>query len=158
VIQYLSDLVEFGPPYFQKFRKNVGDPEVVEAIPLVKTTQVPMHTLDISPNTPGTNAMALEAFFQGAGVGDPTITAGVHDPKNLVMLVSGNLLNVQHLCSLQASRAEESTSWGRMQFIVLMMGLFHLKMACTDAMWHIFIHNKAAQTDPNNLMAHISQI
>jgi len=156
--KYLSDLVEFGPPYFQKFKKNVGDPEVVEAIPLVKTTQVPMRTLDISPNTPGTNATALEAFFKGAGVGDPTIIASVHDPKNLVMLVSGDLLTVQHLHSLRASRAEESTSWGRMQFIVLVMGLFHLKMACADSMWRIFIHNKAAQTDPNNLMAHVSQI
>lgn len=117
-----------------------------------------MCTLDISPNTPGTNATALEAFFQGAGVGDPTITGGVHDPKNLVMLVSGDLLTVQHLCSLWALRAEESTSCGRMQFIVFVMGLFHLKMACTDAMWHIFIHNEAAQIDPNSLMAHISQI
>jgi len=56
--KYTSDLIEFGPPYFRKFRRDLGDPEVVDAIPVVKTSQTPLWTLDISPSSPGTNASA----------------------------------------------------------------------------------------------------
>ena len=156
--KYLYDLVEFGPSYFRKFRINVSDPEVVDAIPLVKTSQTPLRTLDISPSSPGTNASALEMFFLQSGVGDPNRTVGAKDPQNRVILVSGDLLTIQHLCSLRETRAEESTPWGRAQFMVLVMGLFHLKMACADAMWRIFIHNKAKEMGPNDLITHISQI
>lgn len=156
--KYLSDLVEFGPPYFRKFRKNVRDPEIIDAIPIVKTSQTPLRTLNISPSSPGTNASALKMFFQQSGIGDPNRTPGMKDPQNHVILISGDLLTLQHLRSLKMTRAEESTSWGRMQFMVLVMGLFHLKMACADAIWRIFVHNMAKSSDPNDLLTHISQI
>jgi hypothetical protein len=59
---------------------------------------------------------------------------------------------------LRATRAEELSSWGHIQYMVPVMGLFHLKMACADAIWCILINNKAKQRDPNDLLAHISQI
>lgn len=130
-----SDLIEFGPPYFCKFRRNMGDPEVVDAIPVVKTFQTPLRTLDISPSSPGTNASTLEMFFLQSGVGDPNCTPGARDPQNWVILISGDLLTIQHLHSLQMTRTEESTPWGCVQFMVPVMGLFHLKMACADVIW-----------------------
>ena len=102
--KYLSDLIEFGPPYFHKFRGKLGD------------------------------------------------------PKNHVILISGDLLTLQHLRSLKMTQAEESTSWGCIQFMVSVMGLFHLKMACADAIWWSFIYNKGKTPDPNDLITHISQI
>jgi len=153
-----SDLIEFGPPYFRKFRRSLGDPEVVDAIPVVKTSQTPLRTLDISPSSPGTNASALEMFFLQSGVGDPNRIPGMQDPQNQIILISGDLLTIQHLRSLQMTRAEESTPWGHVQFMVPVMGLFHLKMACADVMWRIFIHNKVKEPGPNDLITHISQI
>jgi hypothetical protein len=38
------------------------------------------------------------------------------------------------------------------------MGLFHLKMACADAIWRIFIQPKNSDKDPNSLILFISQI
>jgi hypothetical protein len=38
------------------------------------------------------------------------------------------------------------------------MGLFHLKMACADAIWRIFIQSKSSISDANTLMQHVSQI
>lgn len=153
-----SDLIVFGPPYFHKFRRNVGDPEVVDAIPVVKTFQTPLRTLDICPSSPGTNASALEMFFLQSGIGNPNRTPSAQDPQNRVILISGDLLTIQHLRSLQMTRAEESMPWGLLQFMVPVMGLFHLKMACTDAIWRIFIHNKAKELGSNDLIPHISQI
>ncbi|KIJ96063.1 hypothetical protein K443DRAFT_107777 [Laccaria amethystina LaAM-08-1] len=97
-------------------------------------------------------------FFLQSGVGDPNRTPGAQDPQNRVILISGDLLTIQHLRSLQTTRAEESTPWGRVQFMVVVMGLFHLKMACADAMWRIFIHNKAKEPGPNDLITHVGQI
>jgi hypothetical protein len=156
--KYLHDLVNFGPEYFRKFKKNLGEPEVIQQIPIVKTSQIPLRGIDISPSTPGQNAEALETFFRQAGVGDPNDNQHSFSPNNQVILVSGDLLTIQHLRSLQESRAEEATSWRRMQFAVPVMGLFHLKMACADALWRIFIHNKSTKADANNLMARVSQI
>jgi len=38
------------------------------------------------------------------------------------------------------------------------MGLFHLKMACADAIWRLFIHPRGARNDPNSLINLIGQI
>jgi hypothetical protein len=156
--KFTSDLIEFGPPYFRKFRRDLGDSEIVDTIPVVKTSQTPLRTLNISPSSPGTNASALDMFFLQSGIGNPNRTPGAQHPQNRVILISGDLLTIQHLRSLQTSRAEESTSWGRVQFMVLVMGLFHVKMACADALWRIFFHNKAKELGPNDLITHIGQI
>ena len=153
-----SDLIEFRPPYFHKFRRSLGDPEVVDTIPVVKTSQTPLWTLDISPSSPGTNASTLEMFFLQSGIGDPNHTPGMRDPQNWIILISRDLLMIQHLCSLQMTQAEESTPWGCVQFMVPVMGLFHFKMACINVMWRIFIHNKVKEPGPNDLITHISQI
>src|SRR6266478_5081112 len=56
------------------------------------------------------------------------------------------------------SRSEERTPWWRLQFVVYVMGLFHLKMACADAIWQIFINPKEGREDENSLSKHVGQI
>ncbi|KAF8900874.1 hypothetical protein CPB84DRAFT_1815332 [Gymnopilus junonius] len=71
-----------------------------------------------------------------------------------VILVFGDLLTGKHIRSLLESCTEEWTLWQRFQFCIYVMGLFHLKMAAADAMWHIFIHPKKTRTptDENSLI------
>ena len=154
--KYLYDLVHFGPEYFQK--KQLGDPQVIDGIPITKTSQVPLQGVDVSPSTPGQNAEALDAFFQQAAIGDPNDNPGVKAVGNSVILVSGDLLTIQHLQSLRESRAEESTPWRQVQFPIFIMGLFHFKMACADAIWRVFMNNKASQPDNNDLITFVGQI
>ena len=156
--KFLSDLIHHGPEYFRKFKKDLGDPEVVDAIPVIKTRQVPLRCVDVSPSTPAQNAEALDAFFKQGGIGDPTDNPFMQPVHNIAIPIAGDLLTCQHDRSLQESRAEESTPWRRLQGIVFIMGLFHLKMACADAIWRIFIHPKGARTDENSLIAHIGEI
>jgi hypothetical protein len=61
----------YGPESLQKHQISLGEPEMLDPIPVQKTSQVPNRTLDIAPSTAAQNAEALEAFFQQAGVGDP---------------------------------------------------------------------------------------
>jgi hypothetical protein len=108
------------------------------------------------------NSHALSSFFKQAGIGDAADDADAKvKPQSLgnsVILVLGDLLTGQHIRSLLESRSVERTLWRHLQFIVYIIGLFHLKMACTDAVWRIFIQPKNSDKDPNSLMSFISQI
>jgi hypothetical protein len=156
--KFLHDLVWFGPEYFHKFRTALGDPEEIECIPVIKTQQVPNRSLDLSPNAPAQNAEAIEALLRQAGIGDPSEDPRVETIGNRTILIFGDLLTGERIRSLLDSRSEETTPWRRMQFVVYVMGLFHLKMACADAIWRIFIRPTKARDDENSLMQQISQI
>jgi hypothetical protein len=156
--KFLHDLLNYGPEHLRKYKTELGDPEVIDAIPLKKTSQVPNTALDVAPSTPAQNAEALDAFFKQAGIGDPTENPHVQSTDNSVILVFGDLLTGERIRSLMESRSEERTPWRRLQFVVYVMGLFHLKMACADAVWRIFIHLKEAREDENSLSKHVSQI
>ncbi|KAM6490409.1 hypothetical protein JOM56_004349 [Amanita muscaria] len=160
--KYLNDLINYGPEYFHRFRGKLNDaevkPDVVDAIPVTKTAQVPMRAMDIKPSTPAEIGDALVGMTDQAGVGDRKENPRVVDVENLVLLKAGDLLTGQHLRSLMESRSEESTPWRRLQHVVFVMGLFHLKMACADALWRLFIHPKLAKEDPCSLIKLVSQI
>ncbi|KAF8154632.1 hypothetical protein B0H34DRAFT_660621 [Crassisporium funariophilum] len=158
--KYRSDLVNFGPEYFRTFRKELGDPEAIKEIPIIKTSQRPLRAIDVSPSTPGGNVEALNGFFQQTEIGDPRDSNGkkCQPISNSVILIFGDLLTGQHLRSVLESRALETTPWRRMQFTVFVMGLFHLKMACADAIWRIFINHKKSQVDDTGLMSFVGEI
>ena len=156
--KFLHDLLNYGPEAFRKYKVKLGDPEVVDAIPLKKTTQVPNTALDVAPSTPAQNAEALDAFFKQAGIGDPKENTHSQSTNNYVVLVFGDLLTGECIRSLMESRSEERTPWRQLQFVVYVMGLFHLKMACADAIWRIFISPKEAHEDENSLSKHVGQI
>ena len=164
--KYLVDLVEFGPPYFRKYKLECSKsgPETIRQIPLTKTSQTPLRANNISPSTVPNNAAILEDMFQQAGIGDPTDgddedhNQQLRELGNTVVIVFGDLLTGQHVRSLLESRSIEPTPWRRMQFIVFGMGLFHLKMACADAIWRVFIRSNTSTSDTNTLIEHVSQI
>jgi hypothetical protein len=153
--KFLLDLIDHGPEYFKQFKKELMAPEVVEEIPLTTSKQVPLHAMDINPNTPATNGNALDDMFKQGGVGTGR---GMHDIQNSAILVSGDLLTGERIRSLMKSRSEESSSWRRLECLVFVTGLRHFKMACADAIWRIFIHPKAAKEDPNCLLEQVGQI
>ncbi|KAF9467975.1 hypothetical protein BDZ94DRAFT_1294484 [Collybia nuda] len=151
----LEALIMYSPESLQKHHVNLGDLEVVDPIPLQQTSQVPHRTLDIAPSTAAQNAKALKAFFKQAGIGDCAENPHVRDLEDNVVLVFGDLLTGEWIRSLLESRSEEKTLWQHLQFVVYVMGLFHLKMACADAIWCIFIQPKGACNDNNSLINHV---
>ncbi|KAJ8519093.1 hypothetical protein ONZ45_g3922 [Pleurotus djamor] len=157
VWKFISDLLHHGPEEFKKHLARLKAPETYEAIPMHKTTQVPNRTLDIAPSGPLENAQAIKALLTQAGIGDPTERRVQTDIGNSVVLVSGDLLTGERLRSVLESRAVEQTPWRRLQFVVYVMGLFHLKMACADAIWRIFISKKdsKAEEDETSMMEYI---
>jgi hypothetical protein len=70
-----------------------------------------------------------------------------------VILVHGDLATGDCLQSVHNSRLfEEDTPLQKFQFMVFVLGLFHLKMAAVEAIWKVFIEPHKGRKDANSLM------
>ncbi|OBZ67433.1 hypothetical protein A0H81_12571 [Grifola frondosa] len=156
--KFVDDLVSHGPEYFHQFKGDLGMPEVIDAIPITKSKQVPVEGMDINQSTVQGNADALTNLFKQGGIGDPNEQPGVVDVGDHVIIVHGDLSTCERVQSVQMSRAEERTPWRRFQNVKFGNGLFHLKMACADAIWKVFIYPKNSREDDTSLMRMIAEI
>ncbi|KAJ7921082.1 hypothetical protein B0H13DRAFT_1506201, partial [Mycena leptocephala] len=73
-----------------------------------------------------------------------------------VILFHGDLGTGERLMSLLQRRSIEHSPWERYQYVIYVMGLFHLKMACADAIWRIFEEPTAGRDDANCLMRFVA--
>jgi hypothetical protein len=133
-------------------------PEMIEQIPVVQMRWAPAKSMDIKQSTvPGNIAVIPELLEQG-GVGDPSQDNNSIWERNVlsmlayVILFHGDLGTGERIMSLLQRRSIEHSPWQRYQYVIYVIGLFHLKMACADAIWRIFIEPKAGRDDQNSLM------
>lgn len=158
---FLRDLLKYGPAYFAKFQGELEEPETVDAIPVVKSRQVPAHAMDVNQSSVDGNIEALTDLFQQLGWGEKPETsesAGQVVMDDYVVLVHGDLATCERVQSLLYSRGEERTPWRRFQLVIFVLALFHLKMACADAIWKIFIWPKLARDDATSFLQQIAEI
>ena len=163
--KFRPDLFDCGPQYFRKFKEELGKPEWVEKVPVVKMRHVPARAMDVNQSKVSGNIRAIANLLEQGGVGDPDegmeedseYERDVVDMREFVILFHGNLGTFEQVLSVLQQRALEATAYRRYQFIVFLMGLFHLKMACADAIWRIFIEPQASRLDANSLMQFIAQ-
>ncbi|KAJ7078049.1 hypothetical protein B0H15DRAFT_805015 [Mycena belliarum] len=156
--KFREDIVLIGPHYFRQFKARLGLPEPVEQIPVVKMRHAPARSMDIKQSTVEGNLKVIPELLKQGGVGDPLHDDGGVWEKNIISMVPyvilfhGDLGTGERIMSLLQRRAIESTPWLRYQYVIYVMGLFHLKMACADAIWRIFIKPVLARKDSNSVM------
>jgi hypothetical protein len=137
----------------------------VEKVPVVKMRHVPACAMDINQSKVSGNIRAVANLMEQGGVGDPDegmeedseYERDVVDMRPFVILIHGDLGTFERVQSILQQRSLELTAYRRYQFIVFIMGLFHLKMACADAIWRIFIEPKATRIDANSLLMFVAQ-
>ncbi|KAH9068260.1 hypothetical protein EDB83DRAFT_2222816, partial [Lactarius deliciosus] len=130
-------LVNHGQ-YFGKLSKHLGALDPILEIPLTKTEQIPMRSMNIKQSSVDGNIEVMENLLQQGGLGDATepgfSTSGNVDISEFVLFVHGDLLMKEHLDTIKDSRRIEDTPKNRFQYVVFLLGLFHYKMACVDAL------------------------
>ncbi|KAJ7262566.1 hypothetical protein C8J57DRAFT_1513569 [Mycena rebaudengoi] len=153
--KFKSDLIQYGPVCFRSFAPTLEEPETVEKFPSSKC------------------AIAIENLLGQGGVGpppppnDPNETDPVKIARcqrmnqlvsilKYVVLFFGDLGTFERVQGVLLGRSIESTPWLQHQFMVFVMGFFHLKMAAADAIWRIFIEPKQSRLDENSLMAYVA--
>lgn len=129
----------------------------------VKTPIFAARAMDINNSTVSGNIQAVMELLEQGGVEDPAVTseATVSDSPDIskfVVLVHGDLGTGERLQAAQLRRSIESTSWNRLQHIIFIPGLFHLKMACADALWRCFIYPSTVREDETSLMRDVAQL
>ncbi|KAK7050478.1 hypothetical protein R3P38DRAFT_2605107 [Favolaschia claudopus] len=160
--KFLLDLITFGPIYFNQFRAEHGKPEMVEQVPIVKMRWAPARSMDIKQSTVAGNIEVIPNLLQQGGVGDPSQDINsvweqdVRSMLGYVILFHGDLGTGERILSLLQRRSIEHNPWERYQYVIYVMGLFHLKMACADAIWRIFIEPKGGREDANSLMQFVA--
>ncbi|KAI6033383.1 hypothetical protein EDC04DRAFT_2868871 [Pisolithus marmoratus] len=68
------------------------------------------------------------------------------------MLFHGDLGTAECIHAILQCQAVEDSPCNQCQYVIFIPGLFHLKMAAADALWHAFIHPMAARHDDTSLM------
>ena len=157
---FLTDLCAHGPEYFQHFKSEISEPEVIEQIPLVKTPITAVHAMDINNSTVSGNIWAVIDLLSQGGIYHPedAETMGTPDISPYVVLIHGDLGTGERLQAAQLHRSSEATSWNHFQYLVFIPGLFHLKMACADAIWRCFLQPHSARDDETSLMRDVLQL
>ena len=72
-----------------------------------------------------------------------------------MLLVHGDLLTKERLDTVRDSQRIEDTPKNRFQFVVFVLGLFHFKMACVDALWRTYLQVKEGCEDVNSTYQHV---
>ncbi|KAJ7442353.1 hypothetical protein B0H11DRAFT_1749235 [Mycena galericulata] len=156
--KFLFDLITFGPLFFNQFLAEHGTPEMIEQVPVVKMRWAPAKSMDIKQSTVAGNIEVIPELLEQGGVGDPSQEDNSIWERNVLSIVAyvilfhGDLGTGERIMSLLQRRSIEHSPWHRYQYVIYVMGLFHLKMACADAIWRIFIEPKAGREDANSLM------
>jgi len=156
---FLSDLCNHGPEYFRRFQSEIPDLESIDMIPLVQTPLTAARAMDINNSTVSRNIQAVVSLLAQGGVHDPADTNfDGPDISQHVVLFHGDLGTGERLQAAQIRRSIEATPWDRLQYVVYIPGLFHLKMACVDAIWRLFLQPLAAREDETSLMRDVTHL
>ncbi|KAJ3768390.1 hypothetical protein FB446DRAFT_792318 [Lentinula raphanica] len=152
---FVRNLLQDGPEYFHSLIHSLPDPEIVDGIPLdernPKMSQINLRIVDSACATPAENGAILEDTLSGqAGLGDPKDNPKLQDIEDHVILLFRDLGVGDRIQSLLASRSEEQTPWRRLQFLIYVLGLFHVKMACADAVWHTHIESAKSRQNADD--------
>jgi hypothetical protein len=135
----------------------------VQAIPLCKTVQIPLQAVDQDVGSVSGTISAIGKFFKQMGVW----TGSIKDKAtvklgDLIVFVHCDLSALEKMLTMIKWRSAETIPELRFQSLVPVLGLFHLKMACADAIWRILVHRKgkgsAAKNDSNSLISLIGKL
>lgn len=74
--------------------------------------------------------------------------------SKFVLLIHRDLLMKEHLETVRDSWRIEDTHKNWFQYVVFMLGLFHYKMACVDALWWTYLQGKDGCEDTNSSFQH----
>jgi hypothetical protein len=136
-------------------------PEVIEQIPLTKTQIIPARTMNYRNSSVSGNIETILNLMEQSSVGDPNdidTRYEVVDLSPFIIMFHGDLGMGDQIYNILQRWAIEKTAWNQFQFAIFIPGLFHVKMACADAVWQAFLKSPAARLDPTCLMQDVTKL
>jgi hypothetical protein len=109
-------------------------------LPVTRTIQYPASAINADQGSHNGNWQVLENLLKQGGVPDARL-------EDDIILVHGDLATKERIDGLRKMRTIESDSKGRLAFVIFVPGLFHLKMAATDAYWRAHVQPHEGHED-----------
>jgi len=142
----LHNLVESGSDYFKSFHNVLQYPEPIEErIPVKKTEIIPVQSMDIPNSTVEGNITTIEKLLEQTGLAELQDEQQTIDVDPYIILFHGDLGTGERLQSARRRRTTEASPRNWLQYAVFVMGLFHLKMACAETIWRVFLKDSKAR-------------
>jgi hypothetical protein len=75
--------------------------------------------------------------------------------EDYVTLVHGDLATKERIDALRKMRVIEHNAKNRLDWVLFVPGMFHLKMACADAFWRVHVLPKAGRSDATSFFEYV---
>ena len=125
---------------FAEYLPMLGLPEAIDSLPVTRTIQYPASAINADEGSHDGNWQVIENILKQGGVPDARL-------EDDVILVHGDLATKERIDGLRKMRTIESDSKGQLAFVIFVPGLFHLKMAATDAYWRAHVQPHEGRED-----------
>lgn len=108
---------------------------------------VPVQSMDIPNSTVEGNISAIEKLLEQTGQAPLQEEQNTCNFDPYVVLFHGDLGTGERIQTAKRRRGLESSPRDRLQYVVFVMGLFHLKMARVETIWRVFLKDSKARTE-----------
>jgi hypothetical protein len=78
--------------------------------------------------------------------------------EDYVTLVHGDLATKERIDALRKMRVIEHNAKNRLDWVLFVLGMFHLKMACADAFWRVHVIPKAGRSDATGFFEYVRHL
>jgi len=133
---------------FAAYTSQLSAPEAVDVLPMMRTIQFPASAINADEGQSDGNWQVLVNMLEQSGVPDAKL-------EEDMILVHGDLSTKEKIDSLRKMCTIEHSSKNHLDFVVFVLGLFHLKKAATDAFWCAHIQLREGNEDPTGFMEYI---
>ncbi|KAF8327707.1 uncharacterized protein EI90DRAFT_3126663 [Cantharellus anzutake] len=134
--------------YFPEMRSHLIDPPSTFSLPPRKTEFSTAEAVYAKASTIDGNIEAITSLLDQSG-----IAKGVFE--KYVVLIHGDLGTMEKIEAILNSRQIEEDVFERMHYLLPIPGLFHVRMACVDAINRIYATGDGLRSDPNGLYKHL---
>ena len=132
-------------------KKKLGKLPSDLCIPIKKTSHQPAFAAQEKCLGNDGNIKVLKKLQEQLGLDEDILC-------QFVLLVHGNLGVVERIHSVLKSHKIEQMDIETLEYIKMVLGLFHILMACADAMWHIYLEPKGLHNHPCSVWKQFCQL
>ena len=121
-----------------------GDIPSTLHIPIKKTTHHPVFAVHEKSSSNDGNIKVIRSLMEQIGVDEDVV-------RHVVMIVHGDLGVLERVKSILESRTIERTDFESMEYLETVPGLFHVLMACADAIWRTYLEPTDLRDEPQGV-------
>jgi len=117
---------------FRRYREHLGLPDSIDPLPVTKTLQFPARAINVDESLYDGNWEVFKSLLEKSVAPDEWL-------EDKIILIHSDLATKEKFDGLCKMCTIEKSAKNHLGFAVVIPGLFHLKMAVTNAFWRTHV-------------------